>query len=124
MFYNILGEKMEDKFAPELQLSPQEVSDLAGMVTHPGFKVFLKIGKSAVSQFDVDLLNQEDDIKVLRAHKYARVSAKLFTMWLDRINQEVGDFTTHFREKDKIVDSGASLDLGEFTAESYEEEEP
>jgi len=115
---------MDDKFAPELELSAQDVADLAGIVSHPGFKVFLKIGKSAVSQFDVELLNEEEDARVLRAHKYAKVAAKLFTMWIARISQEVGDFKTNLKYKDKPIDSGEFLDLGEFTLPDNTEEEP
>jgi len=109
-------------FQPELILTQQQVADLAGIMFHPGFKVFQLIGKSAVDQFTTSCLNQDDDKQILSAHKSAKVAAQLYTMWLVRMKQEVHDYSSAIKDKDKIEDPTANLDMGVFaTLDDVEE---
>lgn len=109
-------------FQPELVLTQQQVADLAGIIFHPGFAVFQLIGKSAVDQFVTNCLNQEDEDEILSAHKSAKVAAQLYTMWLTRMKNEVHDYSNTIKDKDKIEDPTANLDMGGMTALNIEEE--
>jgi hypothetical protein len=102
-------------YEPEIQLNQQEVADLAGIVYHPGFKVFQKIGKSVVDQFVVSWINQKTDEEVLIAHKLAKAAAQFYTMLIKRIDQEVTDLVTSTKLDQTPLDSAAALDLdGDF----------
>jgi hypothetical protein len=98
-------------YDPDMQLNHQEVADLAGIVYHPGFKVFQKLAKSVVDQFVVSWINKEKDEEVLRAHRHAKVAAQFYTMLIKRIDQEVTDLVTSTKLDQTPIDSAAALDL-------------
>ena len=107
---------MEDfkEFNPEINVSMDDASNLAAVMSHPGFKVIQKISRACVDTFVGNWLNQETDEGVLRTHQYAKVAAMLYTMQLNRMKSIVDDFT-HSQPSDTPVDVAAALDIGEFT---------
>jgi hypothetical protein len=108
-------------YEPEISLSAQEIGYLSGLVYHPGFAFFQKIGKSTVDRFILAWLNQKTDADIIEAHRSAKVAAQLYTMLINRINQEVTDYRDTVKENSKPVDSGESLDMGEIAAEDVGE---
>jgi hypothetical protein len=110
------------EFAPDLQLGAEEVTQLAGIVFNPGFKVLQKIGKNAVDAFVLDWVNAKTDFEVLSKHKSAQVAAQFYTLFINRINQEVTDYVGNEKLKEKPIDAGENLDMGDWaTGNDYEE---
>ena len=103
-------------FNPDIQLDRAEQASLASTVSQPGFADIQKIGKACVDTFVVNWINQEKEEDVLRAHKYAKISAMLYTMLIARISSEVYDYVhTQPQPNAKPIDSTEDLDIGEHT---------
>ena len=58
------------------------------------------------------MINQYEDEDVLRAHRYAKVAAKFYTMLAESINFQVETYILT-QPNEKPIDSGAGLDIGE-----------
>ena len=112
--------KLED-FMPELELTDDDISSMAGIVTHPGFSAYQRVWKHVVSTFAVKTINTEQSDKdlVLARHNASRVAAQLYQSVTNRVNQEINDFVQS-RPSDKPISPISYLDMGE----SVEDEEP
>lgn len=117
---------MEDfsDFNPEIEISPSEAGELAAVMAHPGFKVIQKISRCCVDMFVKDWINQDTEEKILKAHKYAKVAAMLYTMQLNNMTMVV-DTYVHSKPSSKPIDVAEALDIGEYSHEGDQtEEEP
>lgn len=102
------------KFNPDIELNRGEQAALTSIVGQPGFQTLLTIGRSCVDGFVVDWLNQEEDKDILRAHRYAKVASQFWTMFIDRINNTVIEYT-HSIPSEKPIESAENIDIGEYT---------
>jgi hypothetical protein len=114
---------MEGTFEPEVELQEEEVASLAAILSHPGFKVYMKIWKSAVDGFAVPLINADlaDEKKIIKLQMAAKVAAQLFTSVTNQVNEAVMMFTST-RTSDTPIDVAQNLDMGGLT--TLTEEEP
>lgn len=87
-------------------LTTKEQADLAAIISTPGFKVLKDIAESECKKFINVLVNTDasDDAKVLANHKKAQVAAQLFSGFIERINEEISQYTNAPRPSDKPVD--------------------
>lgn len=114
---------MEDfNFNPNIELNQDEVTNLVGMMLHPGFKIEQRIWKACVNKFVNALINEEadDDKKVLVKHKIAKVAAQLYAQYSLYINN-LYDQHLNSATNQKPIDAAEGLDMGDFT---ISEEEP
>ena len=116
--------KLED-FLPELELSDEDLTSIAGIIGHPGFKAYNKVWHHVVSTFAVKTINteQSDRDLVLARHNASRVAAQLYQTVTNKINQSVSDFI-HSRPSDKPIDPTDNLDLGGVLEYTIDGEEP
>ena len=103
-----------EEFLPELNLTEDDLSSLAGIISHPGFAAYQKIWKHVVSTFAVKTINTEQSDKelVLARHNASRVAAQLYQSVTNRVNQEIQDFVQS-RPSDKPINPTSFLDLGD-----------
>ncbi len=108
-------------FNPEITLDRAEQSNLASIVSQPGFAVIQKIGKSIVDQFVRVAINQKEDEDVLKAHRNAKIAAQIYTMMIERIKAEVIIYVaTQEQEQETTVESIDNLELQDFVNEEGE----
>lgn len=109
----------EFTFNPELQLEPQEISELASIYGQPGFLVINKIYRLAVDSFVKELINADgaNEKDVIARHNQAKTAAQLYTKWLQTVNHIVYQYT-HSVQSDKPIDAAQGLDFGETEEES------
>lgn len=104
---------MDSTFAPELVLRDEERVNLAIIQTQPGFRVIQKIFKSAIDTFTLAMINApEDSDEALSKHRSAKVAAQLYTIFVNRVNQEVEVYVRAPRHTDKPIDITEVLDMG------------
>lgn len=108
-------------FNPNIELNQDEVTNLVGMMLHPGFKIEQKIWKACVNKFVNALINEEadDDKKVLVRHKVAKIAAQLYAQYSLYINNL---YETHMSlaTNQKPIDAGEGLDMGDYTISEEE----
>jgi hypothetical protein len=119
---------LSDSFAPDTTLNSRERQELAMIIAQPGFKVMQNLWKSCVSSFNLALINTPEDSTdlIVARHRSAKVAAQLYTLFVNRINEEVFNINNAPRPYDKPLDISNDLDIGEYTkyGADIEEEEP
>jgi hypothetical protein len=98
---------------PQMELESIERAHLAATVVQDGFKVIHKIMLAEVEKFRLKLLNS-DPVKrdeVLAAHTMAKAAAQVVAGIVNRINEEVMQYTNTPRVNDPPQDSSEGLSL-------------
>ena len=113
------------EFEPELHLETQEKADLVGTMSTPGFKILNKIAKASCDKFIVSLLNTETENKeaVYANFLKAQVAAQLYTMFVNKLNEERAIYLSLPRAGDKPIDTTEGLlDIGDLPSIELDEE--
>jgi len=113
-----MEEKEDFVFNPELHLEQSELSDLASVFSHPGFKVLIKVQRTCVDFFIRQWLNSDiaNDQEILALHRQAKTAAQLSTLFLDTMKNAIYDYT-HSQPSDEPIDGAPGLDFGEISIE-------
>lgn len=94
-----------------LDLDSAERSDLANVVSSPGFKVFLKLAAFVVEQARTDLDNADpaNPSEVMAKHALSKASSLFHGRLINCINNEVSQYVDAPKKSDKPVDSTEAL---------------
>jgi hypothetical protein len=113
---NNFSEVMNGEFEPDIDISGQERNDLAAVMTMPGFTVIWKLMKASVDQLGLNLMNTAtgNNDQVLAKHRDWKVAGQFATILANLMNREKEIYVSRIPNP-KPVDSGAGLDIGEFT---------
>lgn len=100
----------------EYKLGRDEQASLAAVAGHPGFRVILKLGEMEAKKFIQVLMNTpaSDKDLVITNHIKAQEIAQWFTGFVNRINEEITEYTHAPKASDKPIDvTSGILDLGD-----------
>lgn len=103
----------------ELMLDSKDRAELASTVATPGYQVHNKILKHVCDSFITQLLNTQatEPESVLINHQLAKVSAQIFTMIVNRVEEEMLIFRNYPKASDKPIDATEGvLDIGEYVS--------
>ena len=99
----------------ELQLERDQQAHLAAIKATPGFQVILDIMKDICDKFTLNLINtpHDDTAAIVANHGLSKASAQFFTMVVDRINEELMQYSKGTTDTKPVDVTEGLLDLGE-----------
>lgn len=111
------------KFAPAIELSYSDQSDLAATCATPGYNIIHRIMRAEVDKFVLALINTEQDDKeaVYAAFLLSKAAAQLYQGTTNKINQEVIQYSANLgRESVPVDGTEGILDIGELASNSQD----
>lgn len=117
-----------ETYNPELEIDNHEQSELVSLMSHPGFRVWIKLKRYEVNKYITVLLNTDatEESKVIERFRQAKLAAQLFEGEVKDLNgirtQYIGENAVQGRPIDLTE---GMLDLGAYTSldEDLSEEE-